>query len=369
MLHSLKPEQYQLIQPLFGEGNTTPLYCQGVMAGKYPGKILVDNPIQPRNALVVKDIWCHLIGDPDNAAFHKELKRDLAEKRLIGEDKRVLFFVDPSPDWLEILNKLVEDRQPIPMPRCLYAATPAQEFQTPAMPDGFRLHFIDEAIRDELDGELPGDVQKVLDLREDADVPDEMAFGFVAANGRSLAAWSVIDFIIGDVGEIRLVTEDAYRRRGLAFTTSTATIAYGLSRGLKQINWDAAASNLPSIRTAQKLGLQLLHEPKEYIIIFSEISYLINLAWSHLDTQRFEQVHIVAEQMVTSDEEMLVQYGQFLTAAAWAGLGDPVQAILHLRKAIEAGFDNLFEMEKSPHLKILHGSTAWEDLIGQMKSD
>jgi hypothetical protein len=132
---------------------------------------------------------------------------------------------------------------------------------------------------------------------------------------------------------------------------------------LRQINWDAAASNIPSIRTAQKLGLQLLHEPKEYIIIFSEISYFINLAWSHLDAHRFEQVHTVTEQMVTSDKEMLVQYGQFLTAAAWAGLGDPAKAIFHLHKAIEAGFDDLFEMEKSPHLTILHGSPEWEQLI------
>ena len=129
----------------------------------------------------------------------------------------------------------------------------------------------------EVNGELPDDVRKVLTLRQEADVPDEAAFGFVTVNGRTITTWSIVDFIVGYVGEIRLVTESHYRRRGLAAATSAATIIYGWAQGLHQIEWNAAASNPDSIRTAQKLGLQLLHESMEYIIIFSEVSYLINL--------------------------------------------------------------------------------------------
>ncbi|MBK8986460.1 MAG: GNAT family N-acetyltransferase [Chloroflexi bacterium] len=364
MLHLLTPKQYHQIQPLFGEDDRPSLYCQGIVAGKYPGKIVVDNPNQPRSALVIKDAWCDLIGDPGNETFNQALKDELTEKKHIGENTKVLFFVDPSSAWLKVLAGLLDDRQPIEMPRCLYAATPTYDVPAPALPEGFDLRFIGEALRDEVDGDLPEDVQKVLDLRKAAIVPDEMAFGFVAVNGRSPVAWSVIDFIFGDVGEIRLVTEENYRRRGLAVATSAATIAYAVAhQGLRQINWDAAASNIPSIRTAQKLGLQLLHEPKEYIIIFPEIGYFINLAWSHLDAHRFEQVHAVTGQMLASDKEMLVQYGQFLTAAACAGLGDRTKAIFHLHKAIEAGFDDLYEMKKSPHLTILQDSTEWQQLI------
>jgi GNAT superfamily N-acetyltransferase len=318
--------------------------------------------------LIIKDAWYHLIGDAANEAFNQALQREMVEKKLIGEDTRVLFFVEPSPAWLQVLSGLVEDRQPVPMLRCLYVATPALTLPTPALPDGFELHFIDESLVDKVDSEIPGDVQKVLDSRRGADMPDGMAMGFVAVNGRAITAWSVIDFIVEDVGEIRLVTEADYRRRGLALATSAATIAYGLAHGLRQIDWNVAAANTPSVRAAQKLGLQLLHEPMEYMIIFSEISYLINLAWSHLDAHRYAQVHTVTEQMVTSDKEMLVQYGHFLTAAAWAGLGDRAKAIADLNKAIEAGFHDLASLENNRPLAILHDSPEWEQIITHIQS-
>jgi RimJ/RimL family protein N-acetyltransferase len=367
MLQLLTPEQYHYIQPLFGEDTVPTLYCQGILAGKYPGKVIVDDLDQPQCALIIKDVWCHLIGNPSSNTFNEALKDELAEKKIIGE-KNVLFFVDPSPAWLGVLAGLVENRQPIEMPRRLYAALPDNDRLKYSLPDGFELHFIDESLVADIEGELPGDVQKVLDLRTGTDVPDEMAFGFVAVNGRTIAAWSVIDFIVGNVGEIRLVTEGNYRRRGLALATSAAAITYGLAHGLTQIDWDVAASNTGSIRTAEKLGLQLIHEPKEYIIIYPEVGYFINLAWSHLDAKRFEQVHLVTEKMVTSDKEILIQYGQFLTGAAWAGLGDQAQAICHLNQAIEAGFNELGELEKCPPLKHLHKSPAWEQLVNRIQT-
>jgi GNAT superfamily N-acetyltransferase len=368
MFQLMEPAQYARVRSLFSKDKTPSLYCEGILSGKYSGKVIVDDLMQPRSGLIIKDAWYHLLGEPDNEAFNQALKREMVEKKLIGADTRVLFFVDPSPAWLQVLAGLVEDRQPVPMPRCLYVATPAHALPVPALPDGFELHFIDESLVDKVASEIPGDAQKVLDSRRDADVPDGMAMGFVAVNGRAITAWSVIDFIVEDVGEIRLVTEADYRRRGLALATSAATIAYGLAHGLRQIDWNVAAANIPSVRAAQKLGLQLLHEPMEYIIIFSEISYLINLAWSHLDAQRFAQVHIVTEQMVASDKEMLVQYGHFLTAAAWAGLRDRAKAIAHLNKAIESGFHDLSSLENNRPLAILHDSPEWEQIITHIQS-
>ncbi|MCB8945540.1 MAG: GNAT family N-acetyltransferase [Ardenticatenaceae bacterium] len=367
MLQQLQPEQYASVRKLF-QGEPPPLYCEAILTGKYPGKVIVDEPASPQSALIIKDAWCHLLGDAANEAFNAALQAELADKKLIGEDRRVLFFVDPAPTWLKVLPELVADRQPIPMPRCLYVATPAYIAPTLSLPDGFELHFIDESIVDIVEGELPDDVQKVLVLRREAEVPDEVAFGFVAVNGRIITAWSVIDFIIGTVGEIRLVTESAYRRRGLALATSAATITYGLAHGLQQIDWNVAASNIPSVRAAQKLNLPLLHEPMEYMLIFPKISYLINLAWSHLDADDFEQVHAVTQQMVTSDKAMLVQYGEFLAASAWAGLGEPDKAIAHLNKAVAAGFNDLSSMENGRHLAILHHLPQWQELIERIQS-
>lgn len=365
-LHLLSVPQHSRIHSLFDASITPTLYDRGILSGKYPGKILVDDVDQPRSALLIKDIWCHLVGDPENLAFNSALQRALSEKQFIGEKTNVLFFMHPTEAWHRVLQGLLAEREPIETPRYVYTANQGYQIQVQP-PNECRLVFIDEAITRLVDGELPDDVQKVLNLRKGSDTPDEMGFGYAAIYGRACAAWSVIDFIVAKTGEIRLVTDGRYRRRGLAFLTSAMTIQYGLAHGLDQILWDVAASNIGSIRTAQKLGLNFLHETKEYTLIFPEVGYLINLAWGHLDGGRFEQVQHVAEKMINSDKEILVQYGQFLNGAAWAGLENIPKALLHLNKAIDAGFDDLAEMESCPTLTGLHELPEWSQLIERMK--
>lgn len=366
-LHLLTPQEYVYIRPLFDPHTPPSLYCQGILAGKYPGKVIADHTEHPHSALVIKDIWCHLIGDPNNTPFNEAMRLAFANKQFIGQNTNALFFVEPTQAWCTVLGTLVEGRQPIETPRYLYVAAQAQPIYTPKLPKGFELRFIDDSLLDVVAGDLPEDVQKVLDLRRGANVPNEMAMGYAAFYGRSCVAWSVIDYIVDKVGEIRLVTEAQYRHQGLATATSAAALVYGLSHGLKQIHWDVAAANIGSIRTAEKLGLQRLHETKEYLIIFPEAGYLINLAWGHLDGHRFEQTQTVTKQMTASDKAILVQYGHFLAGAAWAGLGDRAKAIYHLNKAVDVGFDNLPEMQNCPSLTILHGSPEWHNIVTRMK--
>lgn len=367
-LQRLSPAQYANIRPLLNEFASVPLYCQGVLTGKYQGQIIVDDAEQPHSALLLKDIWCYLLGDPHQPSFRPALQRALAEKQFIGANSNVLFFVDPSPTWQTVLDGLVENRQPIETPRYLYVATPTRPPQPALLPQAYELRCIDESIREVVEGELPGDVTKVLNLRQGAEKPDEMAFGYVAMHGRTCAAWAVIDFMIEQEGEIRLVTDARYRRQGLAYATSAATIAHGWAQGLTQINWDVAASNIGSIRTAEKLGLTRLRKTKEFTIIFPEVGYLINLAWSHLDSGRFAQTQAVATQMVDSDKDILVQYGHFLMGAASAGLGHVNQAVQQLNQALDAGFDDLHELESCPSLAILHGTAEWDYWLGRLKT-
>jgi RimJ/RimL family protein N-acetyltransferase len=367
-LHLLTTEQYSCIHSLFDKITLPTLYDEGILSGKYSGKILADDVDQPRSALLMKDIWCHLVGDPNNVSFNSALQRAITEKQFIGEKTNVLFFINPTEAWCNVLNNLLNEREPIETPRYVYVATQGYQIQIPPLADECRLVFIDESLIGLIDGELPDDVQKVLNLRKGSDTPDEMGFGYAAIYGRTCAAWSVIDFIVNKAGEIRLVTDARYRRRGLAFLTSAMTIQYGLVHGLDKILWDVAASNAGSIRTAQKIGLSILHEIKEYTLIFPEVGYLINLAWGHLDGGRFDQVHLVAEKMIGSDKEILVQYGHFLFGAAWAGLDDSTKAFDHLNKAIDAGFDDTSELEGCSSLTKFHGMPDWKQLMERIEN-
>ncbi|MGB0387190.1 MAG: GNAT family N-acetyltransferase [Ardenticatenaceae bacterium] len=382
MLYKLTPDLFYRAAPLFGEQIKHHLFCAGVLAGNYSGQVIVDAPEQPRSALVIKDgMWCYLGGEAKNEAFNEALRVALAEKEMIGKQTGALLVSVSSKTWRDVLDSLIPDRETIRMPRRLYVASREHFKRSSGLPDGFALRFMDDSLPAQVQDTLPEDVQKVLALRASAKEPDQAAFGFVAlsdqrceAGKRALAAYAMVDCIVGPKGEIGLFTEPAFRRRGLALATSAATIAYAvpelveraLSHGLTDIHWDCATSNLGSLRIAEKLGLELRLEHDLYLLIFQKVGYLINLAWSHLDLGHFQATLDAGQPLLTLDGA--IKHGHFLAGAAWAGLGHQKQAFTHLNHAVDHGWDDVAEIENSLPLRPLHGTEGWAGLMARLAS-
>ncbi|MEM7330865.1 MAG: GNAT family N-acetyltransferase [Chloroflexota bacterium] len=364
MLKQFESNAYGRILPLLQCYEGQDLYAQGIISGKYDGKVLVDNDQNPTSAFVLKDGWGNLLGNSNNSAFNAALSNGLTQKKLIDENQAAIFIVDPSISWLEQLQALIPHRQPIAEPRKIYAAH--EPCPISPNPEDCEICFIDESLPEQIDGKLPGDVQKVLELRHKSTVPDNSAFGFVVKNGRSCIAWAVVDFIVGTEGEIRLVTEQAHRQQGHAARVSGTAINYGLAHGLKRISWNVSDKNIGSIRTAEKLGITLAESSMEYILIFPEVGYFINLGFSHLDNGRYTQALQTTKQMIDSGEQILMQYGYFLAGAARAGLGKNDKALKLLNLAIDNGFSDKGEFQSCHQLTPLHSHAEWDQLINRL---
>lgn len=348
-------------QRVFTEQAPATLYSSGVIVGKYPGRVLVDNPTQPRSAFIQKGSWVQLAGAATNEAFVDALRAELIEKQILGEDTGALFFVGLSEAWLAVLNSAVPGRELIPFPRQIYKVLGDYSSEVGVLPAGYILHPITEQLTEQID-ELPSDVKKVIELRQQAENPDEVAFGFVIKHKQTCVAWAVIDFIWQTMGEIRLFTDSDHRRQGLAMAICSATFTYAQQAGLTEIIWDVAEANHPSMRLAEKLGLTYSHRGMEYILIYSEVSYLVNRAFSFLDTGRFEKTLANAEPMLTSDEALLVQFGHFLCGAAFTGLGEDEKAFEQLHLAIDNGFTGRREFGH-PVLSRLHDKPEWQRIL------
>lgn len=365
---SLTPDLFSRVQPLFSVQARHHLFCAGVLAGKYAGQVIVDDPDQPRSAMVLKgEMWAYLGGDAHNAAFNQGLGAALAAKQFVGEQAWGVLFNVPSTAWRQVLDTLVPERQPIATPRFLYVANAGHFQAPPPAPDGFSLCFIDESLPGQIQGEMPADVQNVLNLRANSRQPDQTAFGYVALHDHACVSWSVVDCIVGAHGEIGLETKPNYQQRGLGMATSGATIKYGLSHGLTDIHWDVVSYNTPSVRMAGKHGLQLLLEYDQNLIIFGQVSYLANLAWDHLDRGRFQATLEVCAQLLALENGQ--KYGHFLSGAAWGGLGNEEKAFFHLHRAVDHGWDDAAEIENSAPLQGLRGTGEWEALRARLLGD
>ena len=367
MIHKLQPQQYAQAEKLFTQREHH-LFCDGVLSKNYPGQIFVDNEDAPTSALLTKNnTWCYLGGNPHNEPFNQALRDALRERTEIGKDTGALLLSPNDAGWVPVINTLVEGRLGLPTGRHLYIAD-TQNFQSyHDLPEGFSLHFIDEALADKVTQELPGDVQDVLQLRAASAEPDTAAFGFVAIHHQKCVAQAFVDCIVGDRGEIGLFTNNEFRQCGLATAVSSATIQYSLANGLTSVHWDCAVSNAGSNRLAQKMGLRHVLDHTHYLIVFNETGYLLNIAWNHLDASEFAQTLDVCQPLM--DVEKPSMYTYYLAGAASAGLGERDVALGYLDTAVTLGWDDLALIENNIPLQSLHNTAEWPQLIARIQEN
>ncbi len=367
MLHQLEKEQYAEVEHLFVQ-NRHHVFCAGVLSGKYEGQIFVDDLDKPTSALAIKpSSWWYFGGDAHNEPFNEALRVALVERNEIGKDVGALLIDPESPAWIPVIHQLVAGREGIATGRRLYIADTQHFDPNYPLADGFSLHFIDESLREKVAGDLPGDVQDVLQMRAGTKNPDEMAFGFVAVHEQKCVAQAYIDCIVYTRGEIGLYTDGNFRRLGLATAVSAATIEYALAHGITAVHWDCAFSNLSSNRVAQKLGLQQTLEHDQYLIVFDEVGHLLNVAWTALDEGSYEKTMTTCQPLLQAEKQS--KYTYFLAGTAAAGLGDDKAAFGYLETAVSLGWDDLVELENQPILQPLQQQPQWQHIVAHIQKN
>ena len=254
MIYELTQSEFERTRPFFHPLAAYLPFCAAVLAGAQLGRIWVDDPAQPRTGfMLTRDVWSYLAGSPQNQAFNEALLQAILTREIVTE-RAIGLLLCCTREWEGALTA-VFPQQPIPYERRRYLCRSFQNRWRDELPDGFRLQPIDASLQ--ALSNVPEDVQSMLAQGSPEDDPLQKGFGFVVLREHQIAAHAVVDCIVDGIGDIGLVTEEPYRRSGLATAVSAAAVEFGLSNGLQAINWDCDAQNEGSVRTAEKLGFQL----------------------------------------------------------------------------------------------------------------
>ncbi|MBL8131030.1 MAG: GNAT family N-acetyltransferase, partial [Anaerolineae bacterium] len=289
MITELDPAEFHKVRPLFEPLMAYQMFCAGVLDNRYSGRVFVDDPLHPRSGFVVKEgVWWFLAGDVRNNAFNQALNTALFNRTATAERTWGGMLVAHPVEWSAAIPVIFAPHVPITTQRLHCTCRRLQIDWSAQIPEGYEVRFVDPSLIE--DGiEVHGAAADVLALRRDAPEPDRKAVGFIAVHNRRIVASSVIDCIVGRGGDIGLFTDWEHRRRNLAFLTAAACIEYALSHGLEVVHWDCESFNIGSIRTAEKLGLQMSHRHTMYTLILNPVRHELNRAWSHFDAGQFEQ--------------------------------------------------------------------------------
>ncbi|MGD8626169.1 MAG: GNAT family N-acetyltransferase [Anaerolineae bacterium] len=364
MIYEIETDDFERARPLFREVAAFQPFCGAVLAGIYPGRVFVDDADRPRAGFLFReDGWCFLAGDPEAAAFNRALNEAIWSRQAVDEGLTRLLITSGPGERGRQLAAILAPREPVPARRRHYVGRELAFDGRAHLPEGAALEPMDETLLGRQDVQVPDQVAETIQTWRSLAGPAFHDYGFVAIVDDRVASWATVDGVVEGFGDAGLFTLPRYRRRGLATAVSAATVAHGLARGMKAINWTCAADNVASIRVAEKLGFARQPDYTLYFMAFDEVEHLGTLAYTHLHEGRYRQAIAIYETSIDlqGNPPPWVYYD---AAQAYAGLGDRQQALAYLQKSVAGGWTHV---EDEAEFTILHDTAEWATIQQQLK--
>jgi GNAT superfamily N-acetyltransferase len=182
---------------------------------------------------------------------------------------------------------------------------------------------------------------------------------------RRLAGWCLSEYNSDDRCEVGIAVVEEYRRRGLATLMGRAFLAEAWRRGVSDVGWICWTDNLPSLKTAEKLGFRLVEERDVYIGLLDEQIHLAaqgNRAFG--DGRYATAADWYAQALALENGPAWLHWN---AACAHARLDRPEEAFTQLEQAAAAGFRDIAHITASPHLTALHHSPRWNAFLTRLE--
>ena len=369
----IKADDYGKVRPLFAPLEEYQPMCTSVLDDIWSGKIWVDNPENPQSAMLITFLsgggaaWCFLAGNPNNAQFNMLLNKELFDEKVAGKEVGIFLFTCSPEHWggqLEIVGK---PRQPATMYRQHYVCRElTYDWQSTLLDEYTILPMNPDLLKAEK-LQIPSQVRSTLGKW--MTIKDErfQDYGFVVVYENQVVAWSTVDFVTSDSGDLGFETLPEFRQRGLGSLVAAVALEHGLKMGI-EIHWTCAEDNIGSQKTAKKLGLVCERDYIMYLFALDVSEHIAQLAYSYLARGEHRQAIDCYEQLFAQKTD-IPEWAYFDTAQAWAALGESQNAIKYLRMAAKEGWSALEITEKTSEFQILHNLPEWSDVIERIRQN
>lgn len=274
IFQELQVEDYENTRRLF-RGFDYQIAVRGVIDRTTPGKIWVDDHLNPKSGFMATSEGWFLAGSPDNDRFNQGLK-DLVYKMILHRDfyspvnpafLAELFFHIDSDSWKRRFSDIFDIRPPLPSRRMHFTCNKVTLDWKQRIPEGYALHQVDSSFEiDEFN--VPPDIEEWIG--SSLEVQKTRGYGKCLVHGSKVVVWINSDGASGDECEIGIFTTKKYRLKGLGSATAAATVEHCLNSGFSMVGWHCDDINHGSIGVAKKVGFVKERDYVHYICMFEE---------------------------------------------------------------------------------------------------
>jgi RimJ/RimL family protein N-acetyltransferase len=352
------------------------------------GRIWVDDIANP----TIVFLWdterrFYLIGNHTNEEMKEDLRNILKEQIFPYGEKKELsqwtFHFAPF-EWKEILLDLISDYLPVADDRSYYRFD-KENCELPSgwkqkIKEGYQLELVNHSfLKNYSEKNNIKDILYELSSWTSHEVFFKNGFGFCLVDDKGIASWCMGEYVSPKTKriEVGIETYDSYQKQGFATVTGAAFVEYALSKGYT-IGWHCWDRNIPSAKTAEKIGYKLT---KKYPVLFgwyNKVDQLILHGWrNRTQTQDFElaidfysqviELYEKQDPLIKTSRMSDINHVYVSIAEAKCQLGAIDAAFDLVQKALDNGFSEYERLVDSKQLEPLKANSKWLKLAEKIK--
>lgn len=383
-MKELVADQFEKALPLVGQMSyNSALYA--IIERTHAGRIWVDDLTTPTIAFFWDTVRrFYLLGDDtNNEEQNKDLKAILETivfEYGISEHLSQWTFHYAPREWEKVLLKMIADYLPLKDNRLYYQFDQKDCELSVGWRERIKANFellkIDEAFLENKEHlEHFDDIFSEISFWQSKEMFLQYGYGFCLANDKTIAAWCLGEYVSPNHKriEVGIATYDLFQKQGFATITGSAFVDYSTQKGYT-IGWHCWENNIPSLKTAEKIGFKFM---RKYPVIYgwyNKIDGLLVNAWKNIcEYQNYRKAISFYQQILalqknknplikTSHLLKKVNVNLFLTAC-YGQLGQFDQAFDFLQRALDNGFKALNKLQENKLFKPLISHPNWRKIL------
>jgi hypothetical protein len=370
MAVQMEKEGYLRVRALFPEVHLR-LMIDGVVAGNSPARVWANESAEPDSVFIWDEAHCYyLAGSDGDEAFNSSVERLLQEEikpQALSGERRIYKVYCASSSWEKKAMRILGGVPPIRAKRRLYRYKKQTRPSSPyEIPPGFTIAPIDRKL---LEKSTLGNVDDVASEIESCWSSMEQflksGFGVCVRNEEEIGCWCTAEYVSEGKCGIGVETVEKLRKRGFAALATQVFVEHCLKNDISA-HWDCWAGNLPSVKTAERVGFTKVCD---YAVLLGSLDDFEGLIIRANDLYRKGEYRKSAQ---THEEALLTvgkgvePYFYFNAACAWAKAGEDERAIDELELAVKNGWEDLERLRVSEALESLRGHHRWRKLLAKL---
>jgi len=247
------------------------MIIQSYENGKTKVRIWVDDQENPTCAMLLSDCRMRIIGFPKTDEILNKVIDFFKEKVMLGKiekiEKYIVLFYYES-EWESLLTDIFKDKTIHKSSREYYEL----DLRTIDVKNSY--NNLDYEIKDAVELALGNKEYEFIDeLREEMCSESESiiefsknCFGFCAIKDNKIIGYCLSEYNNENGCEIGIGVREEYQQKGIATKLAYELFQEAKAKGINTIGWGCYKKNIPSVKTAIKLGLKKVKEYNSFYI-------------------------------------------------------------------------------------------------------